>query len=76
LSLIRNSPWLAALAAGALDAWAIYVLATGEVKLSKYNPNVATRASDPGAFWVAWLVIAALAFLVSWHAWRLWRRGQ
>jgi hypothetical protein len=75
VSLIRNSPWFASLAGAAMALWALYVLLSGEIQIDKKGTFVATRAGEPLAYWLAWLFIALMAFLVCWHASRLWRKN-
>lgn len=72
--MLRDSPWFAAVAAIGIDGWAVYILVTGHVQLDKKGAFIATRSGTPGAYWLAWLVIAGLGALLSLHAWRLFSR--
>ena len=69
--MLRDSPWFAALAAIGVDGWALHILFTGQVKISKYDTFIATRSGTPGIYWLAWLLIATMGVLLSLHAWRL-----
>jgi hypothetical protein len=74
MSLLRDSPWFAAVAAAALDGWVLYVLMTGRIAIDKKGTFVATRSGDPGTYWLVLLLLAVFGGLLTWHAVRSFRR--